>query len=193
MTKRIGCFLGLAIIAVLVFNLAGCRQAPSATNGQAGATYAIKDMSGRSVTIPDDVKRILAVHPVATYLLYRLAPDKLVSVDTLFHSEYFDANGLHCYSDADLKKLKSLPVTGVFFQGVDPEQIITLNPDVVITIVRHPKLDQFASQIGIPVVTFAKDSLPLYEPSIRMIGKIVQETRRMPTSWPITGTIPCRR
>ena len=125
------------------------------------------------MTIPDDVKRILAVHPVATYLLYRLAPDKLVSVDTLFHSEYLDANGLHCYSDADLKKLKSLPVTGVFFQGVDPEQIITLNPDVVITIVRHPKLDQFASQIGIPVVTFAKDSLPLYEPSIRMIGKIV--------------------
>ncbi|CAA7603283.1 ABC transporter periplasmic binding domain protein [Acididesulfobacillus acetoxydans] len=167
--------LCVALVVLLILVLTGCsRNGSFAANSQVSATHhTITDMAGRHVTVPKNVQHILALHPVATYLLWRLAPNKLVSVDKLFNQEYLKPGSMQCFSAADVAKLRKLPVTGVFFSGVDPEQIITLNPDVVITIVRHPKLNQFANQIGKPVICFAKDALQDYPPSIRMIGQIV--------------------
>ena len=187
--RRIRAVLSLIIITLLMLNLAGCSQTASTQTSQAPATQTIKDTSGRTVTIPAEVKRILAVHPVVTYMLYQLAPNKLVSVDTLFNDQYLGANGLTVYAEPDLKKLKTLPVTGVFFKGVDPEQILKLKPDVIVTIDRHPKLEEFASQMGIPVITFSKDSLPLYEQSLRFLGKIVgneAEANKLADYWHTT-------
>ncbi len=148
--------------------------APTASQGsQDNGTRTITDMSGRQVVVPAQIHRILAVHPVASYMLNELAPDKLVSVDKLFRSEYLAEGARKSYSDADVQRLSALPVTAVFFQGVNPEQILKLKPDVVVTIVRHPNLDEFAAQLGVPVVTFAKDSLPLYAKSLRMLGTLV--------------------
>ena len=153
---------------------AEAAAAPTAAQGsQDSGTRTITDMSGRQVVVPAQIHRILAVHPVATYMLYELAPDKLVSVDKLFRSEYLAEGARKSYSDADVQRLAALPVTSVFFQGVDPEELLALKPDVVVTIVRHPNLDEFAAQLGVPVVTFAKDSLPLYAQSLRLLGTLV--------------------
>ncbi|KLU63432.1 vitamin B12-binding protein [Peptococcaceae bacterium CEB3] len=179
-----------ALVILLILVLSGCSgKGPSTANNQVSSTYTITDMAGRQVTIPKKVQRILALHPVATYLLWRLAPNKLVSVDKLFRQEYLQPGSMQCFSAADVARLRKLPVTGVFFSGVDPEQILALHPNVVITIVRHPKLNQFAHQIGIPVVCFAKDALQNYPPSIRMIGKIVgneTEANKLASYWVTT-------
>jgi iron complex transport system substrate-binding protein len=153
---------------------AGGAAATSASQGsQDTGTRTITDLAGRKVTVPAQVDRIVPIHPIGAYMVYRLTPDKLVSVDRMFKQYYLNKDGPKFYSDADASRLAALPVTAVFFEGLDPEQLLALKPDVIVTIVQHPNLDEFASQIGVPVIAFNKDSMADYARSFRLIGSLV--------------------
>lgn len=175
--------LGVSLLLSLTM-LAGCGQVQSQTSANNPASsdqstpsqVTIKDMSGREVTIPSNVKSILALHPIPTYLLYRLAPDKVLSKDTVFASRYLTKDSVMVYSEGDRAKLSQLPTTGVYFKGLSTEQLLQLNPQMIISLTKDPKLDDLSNSLKIPVIAVSKDSMADYEASMRLIGKIVGNT-----------------
>ncbi len=160
-------------------------------------TTELTDMAQRTVTIPtpENIEKISCLHPIPTYMTWRLAPEKLNSVDMVFN-----ANPRLVPEDAN-ETLNGLPVTGVFFKGMNQEQMLALDPDVIVSMTKDPNLDQEQSDYAAPVVAISKDNLTDYEQSFRLMGKVLgneEEADELADYWndsitkvtDITSTIP---
>ncbi|HWQ65175.1 MAG TPA: ABC transporter substrate-binding protein [Methanospirillum sp.] len=160
-------------------------------------TVEITDVVGRTVTIPtpENIDKVSCLHPIPTYMTWRLAPDKLNSIDMVF-----SANPRLVPEDAN-ETLNSLPVTGVFFKGMNQEQMLALDPDVIVSMTKDPNLDQEQTDYAAPVVAISKDNLTDYEQSFRLMGEVLgneEEANELADYWndsinkvtDITSTIP---
>ena len=175
--------LCLAVVMMILL-VSGCQKNATTSSGTV-----ITDFDQRSVTIPAEVNHVLGLHPVSTYAVWRLAPDKLSSVDWVFQWMYLQPTSTKYLSDADIAKLNKLPVTGTFFAKMNTEQVISLKPDVIITLDSDINVDKLQQQANIPVVAVAKEPLSAYEDTFRMVGKIVgneAEADKLAAFWDTT-------
>ncbi len=138
--------------------------------GQA-TTRTITDILGRTVDIPTEVNKVVCLHPIPAYMVWRLAPDKLVSIDLVFRMTLDKGNFL--LPDSSVKKLKDLPVTGTYFKGMNKEQILSLNPTVIVSMTKDPNLAKTQDELSIPVLAISKNTLNDYEASFRVMGKLL--------------------
>ncbi|ODA42029.1 ABC transporter substrate-binding protein [Desulfosporosinus sp. BG] len=180
-----GTVLGVSIL-LLFSMLVGCSKTEVNPVNTTPVQVQIKDMAGREVTIPSNVKRILALHPIPSYFLFRLAPDKVVSKDSVFDGRYLGKDSVKVYSDGDREKLSKLPTTGVYFKGLEPEQLLQLKPDVIISLTKDPKINDLTTKVNIPIIAVSKDTMADYEETMRLIGKIVgneSEANKLADYW----------
>jgi iron complex transport system substrate-binding protein len=160
---------------VVLLALTGCGAGGG--HGTAKAqSVTITDMLSRQVRIPKDIRRVLALHPIPTTLLELLAPRQIVSVDAVFALSLNPDDAR--FSPTQMSSLKSLPVTGVYFKGLDPEQLVRLRPDVVITMTGDTNIDREQTRTGIPFFAVSKVPTQSYERTIRLIGQIVGRGER---------------
>ena len=163
-----------AAIVAAVTCLTGCAR----SGGYAGAghseTVTITDMLGRNVNVPKVIHRILALHPIPTTLLELLAPRQIVSVDAVFARSLQPDDAR--FTTQQMSSLKSLPVTGVYFKAFDPEQLVKLHPDVVITMTSDTSINREQRQTRIPFFAVSKTPTASYENTIRLIGRIVGQS-----------------
>jgi len=134
-------------------------------------TRTITDILGRTVDIPTEVNKVVCLHPIPTYMVWRLAPDKLVSIDWVFRIHLDKGNYL--LPDSSVKKLKDLPVTGTYFKSMNKEQILSLNPTVIVSMTKDPNLAKTQDELSIPVLAISKNTLNDYEASFRVMGKLL--------------------
>ena len=165
-----------ATVVAAVMCFTGCSGTDADAEGSGTQNVTIADMLGRKVTMPKVVHRILALHPIPTTVLELLAPQQIVSIDSVFARslEPDDAR----FTAEQMSSLKSLPLTGVYFNGFNPEQLITLHPDVVITMTGDINIDREQKQTRIPFFAVSKAPTLSYETTIRLIGQIVGRTDR---------------
>lgn len=156
--------------------LAGCSGFGAEATRNGSPTVTITDMRGRNVTLPKGIHRVLALHPIPTTLLELLAPQQIVSVDTVFARSLKRDDKR--FTPEQMSSLESLPVTGVYFKGFDAEQLVKLRPDVVITMTGDTNIDREETQTGIPFFAVSKAPTASYETTIRLIGRIVGQTDR---------------
>lgn len=166
--------LAVGIAAALC--LAGCSGSPAEAARNASRMITITDLLGRQVTLPRDIHRILALHPIPTTLLALLAPRQIVSVDMVL-ARSLETNDAR-FTPEQMSSLKSLPLTGVYFKGFDPEQLVKLRPDVVITMTGDANIDREQKQTRIPFFAVSKVPTKSYESTIRLIGQIVDKRDR---------------
>jgi iron complex transport system substrate-binding protein len=163
-------------ILMLIMSLTGCGKTEKAiitTNStESSKTRVITDLAGRKVTIPSEINRIAVIHGDPEYIVWRLAPDKLVNKDTYFSDTNDRVFPQKFMRADDIMKFQSLPTTGMY-SDVNTEQIIMLKPDIVLTLNRDPQIDNEAERFGVPVIGVSKDSLSDFEKSIELIGEIV--------------------
>jgi iron complex transport system substrate-binding protein len=126
--------------------------------------------------MPTDIHRILALHPIPTTLLELLAPTQIVSVDTSL-ARSLKADDAR-FTPERMSSLKSSPATGVYFKGLDPEELVKLHPDVVITMTGDTNIEREQNQTGIPFCAMSKAPTASYETTIRLIGQIVGRADR---------------
>ncbi|MCK9183046.1 MAG: ABC transporter substrate-binding protein [Fibrobacteraceae bacterium] len=157
--------IGLALIGVERFSH---NAAPEiGMNDTRQNDRMIIDMAGRKIKIPDSTNRISALHPVPCHMVWRLAPEKLISIDKQFKERF------SFLSSNAVKDLFQLPVTAEFHVGVSREQILKIKPDIVISLSKDPNLDKEQTDFLVPVVATSKNSLDDYEKSWRFIGELV--------------------
>ena len=168
--------VGIILIAstlILAVLAAGCTTqetaaptaTPTASPSQANRT--ITDFAGRVVTVPAVVHNVTSLHPIPTYMLWRLAPEKMTSVDKVFATRVVNMQ------PSDMSYLNSLPVTGVYFTPPSTEQILSFQPDVILTLNKDPNADKEQAMYGAPVVELSKNNLTDYVADFKILGVLL--------------------
>jgi len=168
--KKRNLITSICCVSVLLFGLSsflsGCERNDG--NKIVDKTLKITDMAGRDINIPSEVNKVSCIHPIPSHMVWRLAPKKLASIDNQFKDR------LLFMPDDEINRLKSLPITGTFNTGdMSTEQMLTIKPDVIISLKKDINLDKEQKDYSAPVVAASKDSLSDYEESWRLIGKLV--------------------
>ena len=149
--RRIVLATGLALMPTF---LLGASQAHAAS-GEVNVFRTVKDLHGRTVKVPSEVKRFVCTGSgalrVASYLG---ALDRLVGIESSDLRYKNDPKRDYAYAHHD--RFKSLPVIG---KGggtgytANPEAILALEPDVILTGYAPEAAEQLARETSIPVIS----------------------------------------
>ena len=198
MKKKKNKFIALTLTLLLgaTVLLQGCgsssapAQTPAATNpapSSSSQATSITDYAGNTFAADKPVNTVMAIHPIYTMMALRLAPDKVVSVDKIYTQQYLGANSLSALlTNLGLAHIKSLPVTNTFMQKVDPEQVLSLNPDLVVTLDKDANAKTLETATKKPFLILSKNTLADYAKSFRMLGAVLgnsQEADQMADYW----------
>lgn len=170
----------ILVIALAVFIFAGCTNgataspasAPSA--GAASGARAITDSVGRTVEIPGAVEKIVALGNTPRMVTYLGLANKVVGVGSMDADKVTPVTA-YAYANKDL--WAKVSVVGTDAAGATdyyPEQIIAVDPDVILCSYNKELADDIQTKTGIPVVAvpmgtlFGKD----YEDALRLLGDV---------------------
>lgn len=180
MKKRIA--TGLLCLVMLLSLLSGCGSTSSKSSSTAASapasvststsdgTREITDMLGNTVTIPAEVSKVYCSSPIGTYMMYTLAPDKMLG----WNSELSDDQKQYIAAD-----YQDLPVLGGTMGGqnsINAEEITALDPDIILDFVYNGEVSdmvtELSKQTGIPAVSL-DSALTAIPDSYRLLGKIL--------------------
>lgn len=161
MKKRFSLKLAAIFVAALaVFTLAltacGSNNAASgsvsAAGSSAAATKTVVDAYGRSVEVPKDAKTAATVGSGARFVVYAGAQDKLIAVTEMETTPAMNRPYAIAYKDL----FANLPSTSngnhLLETNVNEEQLMDLNPDVIISSRSAEECDALQKDTGIPVI-----------------------------------------
>lgn len=165
-------FMGLVVTLLLM--LTACAgssaDAPSATNTTSpSATPAsafpqtVTDDDGQQVVIDAAPRRIVTFAPSMTEIVFALGEgDRVVGV-----------SGRYDDHPAAAKRIQEVGGAGDF--GVDPniEEVVSLDPDLFLTISGGDQWKQRLRDLGIPVVTLDATDFPDLLDDIRTVGDLI--------------------
>lgn len=161
MKKRFSLKLATIFVATLaVFTLAltacGSNNAASgsasAASSSAAVTKTVVDAYGRSVEVPKDAKTAATVGSGARFVVYAGAQDKLIAVTEMETTPAMNRP----YAIAHKDLFANLPSTSngnhLLETNVNEEQLMDLNPDVIISSRSAEECDALQKDTGIPVI-----------------------------------------
>jgi iron complex transport system substrate-binding protein len=155
----------------------------TALSNAADKTLAVTDLLGRTVTVPANPHKFVAVGP-GCLRLYCYVGDvsKIVGVEQM---EVTNGASGRPYAMANPDLLK-LPLIGPGGPGnaPDPEKILGVNPDVIFTLYNSDtaSVDELQSKTHIPAVSLSYGNTEVFDPavnkSLELIGKITGKEQR---------------
>ena len=161
MKKRFSLKLAAIFVAALaVFNLTLTACGPnsaasgsaSAASSSAAVTKTVVDAYGRSVEVPKDAKTAATVGSGARFVVYAGAQDKLIAVTEMETTPAMNRPYAIAYKDL----FANLPSTSngnhLLETNVNEEQLMDLNPDVIISSRSAEECDALQKDTGIPVI-----------------------------------------
>jgi iron complex transport system substrate-binding protein len=161
--RRIG---GIAAVLFLLFASCGESTTPQASPETPSPVSAfpltITDDDGVEVTIPDEPQRIVTFAPSMTEIVFEVGlGDRLVGVSGPFDD----------YPEA-AEDIEEVGGAGDF--GVDPtiERVVSLEPDLFLTIPGGDQWKQRLRDLDIPVVTLHADTLDDLLVDIQTVGEL---------------------
>lgn len=152
-----------SLLSAIVMLLALAACAPQSTNAPDTTgpdTRKIVDMLGREVEIPGEVRSIICTGSNALRMVsYLHATDLLVGVEETDKS--YETATKRDYAHAYYDKFKDLPVIGKgggTAYTAYPEEILKVQPDVILTCFVQEAAEQLQKETGIPVVSIRNAS-----------------------------------
>ncbi len=164
-----------AILLIFALLFAGCSQ-----KKEEGKV--VTDLAERSVKVPENVERVIAIGPGALrFVVYLNASNMVVGVED--SEVYWDAYG-RPYRMAHPEFAK-LPIIGKGGPSPVPnlEKIVELNPDVIF-VTANPKLaDSIQEKTGIPTIVVSYGSFGSFEEeeflkSLKLVGEVLGREKR---------------
>lgn len=187
MTKEIGIRTIIILFLALAISLnSGCMFQEGGK--KAGKTIKIVDMLGRTVELPRNVEKVVAIEAGALRLLvYLECTDKIIGVEDI------EKNGGNPYNFAH-PELANLPTIGPIHGG-DAELIVAQKPDVVFwTYTTIDDADGVQKKTTIPIVALdygdLDDNRDIFYENLKLIGKVMdRKDRAEELIWYIENTI----
>ena len=148
----------VAALAVFTLTLTACglnsaaSGSASAASSSAVTTKTVVDAYGRSVEVPKDAKTAATVGSGARFVVYAGAQDKLIAVTEMETTPAMNRPYVIAYKDL----FANLPSTSngnhLLETNVNEEQLMDLNPDVIISSRSAEECDALQKDTGIPVI-----------------------------------------
>lgn len=148
----------VAALAVFTLTLTACGSNSAASgsasdaSSSAAVTKTVVDAYGRSVEVPKDAKTAATVGSGARFVVYAGAQDKLIAVTEMETTPAMNRPYAIAYKDL----FADLPSTSngnhLLETNVNEEQLIHLNPDVIISSRSAEECDALQKDTGIPVI-----------------------------------------
>ena len=175
---------------VMAFGLCACgSSAPAATPAaeapaaeapaaepatEAPTTQIVVDSLGREVEVPLEVNRIVALSNVPRMVVFLGLADKVVGYSGM-KPDKVTPQTAYAYAAKDI--WADVPIVGTDAGGNTdyyPEQIIAVQPDVILCGYAQEAAEQLYAQTGIPVVSVALGNLfqEDYNEALRLIAKV---------------------
>lgn len=155
----------------------------STTSASAASTRTLVDQLGRTVTLPQKVERIIPLGGAARFVVYLQAFDLVVGVEAMEARQPPSAG--RPYNIAIRKLAEKLPVVGEGRQKpVNPEAIIALRPDLLITAeADRVQADHLARLTGVPVLALDYGGWGVLQPdkskqALKLLGTALNRTKR---------------
>lgn len=153
----------------------------TAGESQNAAKRIITDLMGRKVEIPSDVKSIVCTGAGALRMVcYAQATDFVIGVEDIDKELTIKRTYNYVYIDS-FKNLPSIGKGGGRGYTAYEEEIINLQPDLILCSYTGDALEQLADKTGIPVVsvTYQSDMFdPDFQKSLTLIGDILGKQER---------------
>lgn len=170
----------IIISLILIFALAGCNSKNQTSVDSKNIT--ITDMVGRSVTLKDVAKKVVAIGPGALRLYcYVGSADKLTGIEQI---EKNNPKGRpYILANPSITNLQVIGPGGPN-NSPDAEKILAVKPDVILTTYAIDKsaADKLQEKTGIPVVALSYGKVSTFDPdvyeSIKIIGNIIGNEKR---------------
>ena len=148
----------VAALAVFTLTLTACGSnsavsgSTSDASSSAAVTKTVVDAYGRSVEVPKDAKTAATVGSGARFVVYAGAQDKLIAVTEMETTPAMNRPYAIAYKDL----FADLPSTSngnhLLETNVNEEQLMHLNPDVIISSRSAEECDALQKDTGIPVI-----------------------------------------
>ena len=148
----------VAALAVFTLTLTACGSNSAASgsasdaSSSAAVTKTVVDAYGRSVEVPKDAKTAATVGSGARFVVYAGAQDKLIAVTEMETTPAMNRPYAIAYKDL----FADLPSTSngnhLLETNVNEEQLMQLNPDVIISSRSAEECDALQKDTGIPVI-----------------------------------------
>lgn len=182
--------IALFMACVMAFGLCACgSSAPAATPAaeapaaeapaaepatEASTTQIVVDSLGREVEVPLEVNRIVALSNVPRMVVFLGLADKVVGYSGM-EPDKVTPQTAYAYAAKDI--WADVPIVGTDAGGNTdyyPEQIIAVQPDVILCGYAQEAAEQLYAQTGIPVVSVALGNLfqEDYNEALRLIAKV---------------------
>lgn len=169
-------------IIVAISLLTGCgNNQTSQSPEKAGAeTRLITDSLGRQVQVPAAVQRILPLGNTTRMITYLGLASRIVGISGLAPDK---VSPLTAYAYANKELWKNLPLVGTDAYGATsyyPEEIISVQPEVILCSYSRELADEISVKTGAPVVAvpmgtlFGRD----YEEALRLLADVCGEKKR---------------
>ena len=178
----------LAVTVLLAMVLTACgsesstqTNAPVSSNTSNTALPAsITDVYGRTVELPEEINNTVCLGAGALRMVcYAQGEDKVIGVEEAEHQQTL----AKAYNYLNYDKFKDLPIVGQGGAGGNipyEEEIIKVNPDVIIAAYTQQEADKLQAKTGIPVVCVSYNGIfdPTMDQSLELIGTLLGKQER---------------
>lgn len=178
--------LAVAIILAMVLTACG-SEAGTQTNAPVSSSTSdstlpasVTDVYGRTVELPEEINSTVCLGAGALRMVcYAQGEDKVIGVEEAEHEQTL----AKAYNYLNYDKFKDLPIVGQGGSGGNTpyeEEIIKVNPDVIIAAYTQQEADKLQAKTGIPVVCVAYDGIfdPTMDQSLELIGTLLGKQER---------------
>ncbi len=174
-------FVLILVAILLVGVLCGCADDSGRIPG--GATRTITDMLGRKVEIPEKVETIVPLANTPRMITYLGLADRAVGIGGMSSD---DIGPVTAYAYANRELWADLPLVGTDAMGATdyyPEEIIKVNPDLILCSYTRELADEIQTKTGIPVVAVPMGTLfgEDYEEALRLLADVCGVPERAET------------
>ena len=178
----------LAVTVLLAMVLTACgsesstqTNAPVSSNtSNTALPTSITDVYGRTVELPEEINNTICLGAGALRMVcYAQGEDKVIGVEEAEHQQTL----AKAYNYLNYDKFKDLPIVGQGGAGGNipyEEEIIKVNPDVIIAAYTQQEADKLQAKTGIPVVCVSYNGIfdPTMDQSLELIGTLLGKQER---------------
>ncbi|WP_406543229.1 iron ABC transporter substrate-binding protein [Clostridium ljungdahlii] len=179
MYKKFSCMM-VAMLFLITCVFSGCGNKGISKSSEKPEKINLTDMDGRKVTIPANIRRVVAIGLAMRLYCYVNGINELVGVEK---AQQTSSDGRpYMLANPGLKKL---PVIGPGFPAdPNPELILNVKPDVIIAgdIVDKSGAEELQNKTGIPVVNLTCGNNVVFDQkmytALKLIGKVIGKEKR---------------
>ena len=136
----------------------------------------LTDMAGRSVVVPDPVVRVHSASYPLTVLMYVLAPDLLVAVNTPPNDKQL------AFLPSEIGNLPDLGGMPGHGPGVNPEEMLALRPQLILSWLDPMgavgETERLYGRTGLPIAYVKLDSIKDYPAALTFLGDLLGRKER---------------